>query len=84
MVRWVATAHSLNASVVYEIPAVDVAVIFGNDQMEIFNETLSPAFAVTWGDQIANDELAPARYATLPAGVKEAILRTRLASSIAG
>jgi 3-O-methylgallate 3,4-dioxygenase len=51
----------------------DAAVIFGNDQMEIFNETLNPAFAVMWGDQIANDEMAPARYAKLPGGIKEAI-----------
>ena len=51
----------------------DVAVIFGNDQMEIFSETLNPAFAVMWGDKIVNDEMAPARYATLPEGIKESI-----------
>jgi hypothetical protein len=32
----------------------DVAVIFGNDQMEMFNDTAIPAFAVYWGETIEN------------------------------
>jgi 3-O-methylgallate 3,4-dioxygenase len=51
----------------------DVAVIFGNDQMEIFNETLIPAFGVMWGEWIINAEMAPARRAHLSPGIVEAI-----------
>jgi len=32
----------------------DVAVIFGNDQMELFNDTAIPALAVYWGETIEN------------------------------
>jgi 3-O-methylgallate 3,4-dioxygenase len=32
----------------------DVAVIFGNDQMEMFNDTAIPAFAAYWGETIEN------------------------------
>jgi hypothetical protein len=51
----------------------DVAVIFGNDQMEIFNESLIPAFTVMWGDRIVNAEMPAARVASLPPGIAEAI-----------
>jgi 3-O-methylgallate 3,4-dioxygenase len=34
---------------------------------------LNPAFAVMWGDKIYNDEMAPERFAKLPAGIKEAV-----------
>lgn len=32
----------------------DVAVIIGNDQMEMFNDAVIPAFAVYWGETIEN------------------------------
>jgi hypothetical protein len=32
----------------------DVAVIFGNDQMELFNDAVIPAFAAYWGETIEN------------------------------
>lgn len=51
----------------------DVAVIFGNDQMEIFNESLIPAFAVMWGSRIVNAEMTPDHLAKLPPGIAEAI-----------
>jgi 3-O-methylgallate 3,4-dioxygenase len=51
----------------------DVAVIFGNDQMEIFNESLIPAFGVMWGPRIVNAEMTPDHRAKLPAGVAEAV-----------
>ena len=51
----------------------DVAVIFGNDQMEIFNDSLIPAFSVMWGEQIVNSELPTARVANLPPGIAEAV-----------
>ncbi|HEX9851481.1 MAG TPA: hypothetical protein VGA68_00635, partial [Woeseiaceae bacterium] len=47
----------------------DVAVIFGNDQMECFNDTLVPAFGVMWGDSIANSMYSEARMASLPPGI---------------
>lgn len=51
----------------------DVAVIFGNDQMEIFNESLIPAFGVMWGPRIVNAEMTPDHRAKLPPGVAEAV-----------
>jgi len=50
----------------------DVAVIFGNDQMEVFTESCIPAFCVMWGERIVNGEVPAARMARLPAGVAEA------------
>lgn len=47
----------------------DIAIIVGNDQMEIFNEDLIPAFAVLWGDRIINSEYSADRLARLPPGV---------------
>jgi 3-O-methylgallate 3,4-dioxygenase len=47
----------------------DVAVIIGNDQMEIFDDRLIPAFSVFSGDTITNHELSQERMASLPTGV---------------
>lgn len=51
----------------------DVAVIVGNDQMEIFDDGLIPAFSVLWGDEITNLEFSETRMAKLPPGIKEAV-----------
>jgi 3-O-methylgallate 3,4-dioxygenase len=51
----------------------DVAVIVGNDQMEIFDERLIPAFAVFYGDTITNHEFSAERMAQVPPGVRPAI-----------
>jgi 3-O-methylgallate 3,4-dioxygenase len=48
---------------------VDVAVIFGNDQNEIFDTSLNPAFGVFYGDVITNYEFTPERMAKLPPGI---------------
>ena len=48
----------------------DIAVIVGNDQMECFSETLIPAFAVLYGETIANTMYSPERMAKLPPGVR--------------
>lgn len=48
---------------------IDVAVIIGNDQMEIFDERLIPAFSVFYGDTITNYEFPPERMAALPPGI---------------
>jgi 3-O-methylgallate 3,4-dioxygenase len=47
----------------------DVTVIFGNDQMEIYDEKLIPAFGVFYGDTITNYEFTPERMAALPPGI---------------
>ena len=47
----------------------DVAVIVGNDQMEIFDEDLIPPFSVLWGDTIVNSDYTAERLASLPPGI---------------
>lgn len=48
----------------------DVVVLLGNDQMEVFRDTLIPAFSVNWGESIINSEYEAARLARLPAGIE--------------
>lgn len=50
----------------------DFAVIFGNDQMEIFSDSLIPAFSVMCGEKIVNSEMSDVRRAKLPPGIVEA------------
>lgn len=52
---------------------IDVAVIIGNDQMEIFDERLIPAFAVFHGEAITNYEFPPERLAQLPPGIEQSL-----------
>jgi hypothetical protein len=47
----------------------DVAVIFGNDQMELFGEENIPAFAVYHGESIENREYDEEHMAKLPPGI---------------
>ena len=54
---------------VFAEASVDVAVIVGNDQMELFSDALLPAFSVFWGDQITNYEFTQTRLGGLPAGI---------------
>jgi 3-O-methylgallate 3,4-dioxygenase len=58
---------------IWEEARPDVAVIIGNDQMEIFDERLIPAFSVFYGENITNLEFSPERIAGLPAGIAESI-----------
>jgi len=51
----------------------DLAVIVGNDQMEIFDDSLIPAFSVLWGDQIINSMYSDERMARLPPGIPESV-----------
>jgi len=51
----------------------DLAVIVGNDQMEIFDENLIPAFSVLWGDEIVNSMYSAERMARLPPGIPESV-----------
>jgi 3-O-methylgallate 3,4-dioxygenase len=50
----------------------DIAVIFGNDQAEIFTDENIPAFAVYMGEGIDNIPLTPEMIAKLPPGIAEA------------
>lgn len=52
---------------------IDVAVIIGNDQMEIFDDRLIPAFSIFYGDTITNYEFSAERMAGLPPGIGLAI-----------
>jgi 3-O-methylgallate 3,4-dioxygenase len=52
---------------------IDVAVVVGNDQMEIFDEKLIPAFSVLYGSSIPNAEFSAERLAQLPPGILESI-----------
>ena len=54
---------------VYAESRPDVAVIVGNDQMEIFDDTLLPAFSVLWGPEIVNAMYSEERLARLPPGI---------------
>ena len=55
---------------IFEEAKVDVAVIVGNDQNEIYRNTLNPAFAVHYGDTITNYEFSEERKAELPPGIE--------------
>lgn len=52
----------------------DVAVVVGNDQMEIFTSDHVPAFAVFWGAYIEGIPRTPEFLASLPPGVARAEL----------
>ncbi len=47
----------------------DVAVIVGNDQHELFDDSVTPAFTVYWGDTIENVPRSQEQIARLPAGI---------------
>lgn len=51
----------------------DLAVIVGNDHMEMFDETAVPAFAVFWGDTIVNNPFSEEKMARLAPGVAIAV-----------
>jgi len=54
---------------VFEAAKPDVAVIIGNDQMEIFDPGLIPALGVYCGEAIPNHELPAELMARLPVGI---------------
>ena len=56
----------------YEATRPDIAVIFGNDQDEIFTNENIPAFAVFTGETFENIFKTPELRAKLPPGVAEA------------
>src|SRR5262249_30425217 len=52
----------------------DVAVIVGNDQMEVFTSEYVPAFAVFWGEFVEGIPRTPEFLAKLPPGIAAAEL----------
>jgi len=56
----------------FEVNRPDVAVILGNDQMEIFTEDHVPAFAVFWGKYVEGHPRTPEFLAKLNPGVARA------------
>ena len=48
---------------------IDAAVIFGNDQMEIFERDSIPAFAVFYGAELPSSPLSEAELAKKPPGI---------------
>lgn len=55
---------------IFEEARVDVAVIVGNDQNEIYRSSLNPAFAVHYGDTITNYEFSEERMSEVPPGIE--------------
>jgi OH-DDVA oxygenase len=53
----------------YAAARPDIAIIFGNDQSEIFTSDNIPAFAVYVGDHVDNIPKTPEQLAALPPGV---------------
>jgi len=58
---------------IFEDAQIDVAVIVGNDQNEIYRNTLNPAFAVHYGDTITNYEFSAERLRELPPGIEASL-----------
>jgi OH-DDVA oxygenase len=53
----------------FESAKPDVAVIVGNDQHELFDDSITPAFTVFWGEAIENVPRSEHQIARLPAGI---------------
>ncbi|MEO9132525.1 MAG: protocatechuate 3,4-dioxygenase [Sphingomonas sp.] len=52
---------------------IDVAVIVGNDQNELYRNSLNPAFAVHYGSTITNHEFSAERMKEVPPGVEKSL-----------
>jgi 3-O-methylgallate 3,4-dioxygenase len=59
---------------VFEANKPEVAIVVGNDQMEVFTKDHVPAFAVFWGHYVEGIPRTPEFLATLPPGIAEAEL----------
>lgn len=55
---------------IFEAAKIDIAVIVGNDQNEMYRNTLNPAFAVHYGDRITNFEFDAERMKEVPPGIE--------------
>jgi len=57
---------------IFDANKPDVAVVVGNDQMEVFTKDHVPAFAVFWGEFVEGIPRTPEFLATLPPGIAAA------------
>jgi hypothetical protein len=57
---------------IFEHSRPDVAVVVGNDQMEVFTSEHIPAFAVFWGEYVEGVPRTPEFLAKLPPGIASA------------
>src|SRR5471030_1226426 len=55
----------------YEAMKADVAVIFGNDQHEIYGEDLSPPYMIYYGDKIRHHPASEEGRRLMPPGIAE-------------
>jgi hypothetical protein len=51
----------------------DIAVLFGDDQMECFRRGVVPSLGVFYGDAFVNCEYSPERRASLPPGIEPSL-----------
>lgn len=56
----------------YAEARIDVAVIFGNDQRELFTDALMPAFTILNGDKFWNEPASAEQAKRYPPGIHEA------------
>jgi hypothetical protein len=63
-------AESLRST--YQAAKADVAVIFGNDQFELFSDENAPAFSVYWGESMENVPKTPEQLQKVPEGARPA------------
>jgi hypothetical protein len=59
---------------VFEQAHPDVAVLFGDDQMECFRYGIVPAFAIFYGEEFVNGEYSAERVASLPPGIAPSLV----------
>jgi 3-O-methylgallate 3,4-dioxygenase len=59
---------------IFEANRPDIAIVVGNDQMEVFTSEHVPAFAVFWGDFVEGIPRTPEFLAKLPPGIGAAEL----------
>jgi len=58
---------------VFETVKPDIAVLFGDDQMECFRHGVVPSLGVFYGDAFVNREYSPERRAALPPGIEPSL-----------
>jgi hypothetical protein len=72
--RHAACRAALNQlATVFERARPDVAILFGDDQMECFKDTMVPAFGVFYGGSFINSEYSAEHLARLPPGIAPSV-----------
>jgi len=57
----------------FETVKPDIAVLFGDDQMECFRRGVVPSLGLFYGDAFVNREYSPERRAALPPGIEPSL-----------